>query len=68
MSKGGGLAGSQGDKDVDLSIGSLLVLVLDINPDQRIFFGKSFSKMSGLSEFVYIFSPENHALYVNLTI
>jgi len=47
MSKGGGLVGSQGDKDVDLSIGSLLVLVLDINPDQRIFFGKSFSKMSG---------------------
>lgn len=47
MSKEGGFSGSQVDKDADLSIGSLLVLVLDINPDQRIFFGKSFSKMSG---------------------
>ena len=59
MSKGGGIAGSQGDKDVDLSIGSLLVLVLDINPDQRIFFGKSFSKMSGLSHFVMYFLLRN---------
>jgi len=47
MAKEGGFSGSQVDKDADLSIGSLLVLVLDINPDQRIFFGKSFSKMSG---------------------
>ena len=46
MSNVGGAAQQQ-SKDVDLAVGSLLVLVLDVNPDQRIFFGKSFSKMSG---------------------
>jgi len=45
MSNVGGAAQQQ-SKDVDLAVGSLLVLVLDVNPDQRIFFGKSFSKMS----------------------
>jgi len=40
------VGGAKADKDVDGVEGSLLVLVLDVNPDQRLFFGKSFSRMS----------------------
>jgi len=40
------VGGAKDDKEADEVEGSLLVLVLDVNPDQRLFFGKSFSRMS----------------------
>ena len=40
------VGGAKDDKDVDGVEGSLLVLILDVNPDQRLFFGKDFSRLS----------------------
>jgi len=42
----GQLGGDSKEAELGVEGGSLLVLVLDVNPDQRLFFGKAFSRMS----------------------